>query len=70
MYPHNLLCRNIIHRDIKLENLLKTADGYKLADFGLSVNAAEERPVTKLGTTEYVRAWGLGISSLTASLGH
>lgn len=51
MYLHE---RNVIHRDIKLENVLSCETGYKLADFGLSINAADERPVTKLGTGEYM----------------
>ena len=50
-----LHARNIIHRDIKLENTLFSADGtLKLADFGLSIDTSEENPVTRLGTLDYM----------------
>ena len=42
--------RGLIHRDIKPENTLFAAGRVlKLADFGLAVDAAVERPVTRLG---------------------
>ena len=42
-------------RDIKPENILLTADKVlKMADFGLSINSAEERPVTRAGTLDYM----------------
>lgn len=45
----------IIHRDIKPENiLLGRAREVKLADFGLSINAQLERPVTRAGTLDYM----------------
>ena len=47
--------QGIIHRDIKPENILLTADkAMKLADFGLSIDASEERPVTRAGTLDYM----------------
>ncbi|KAG2453438.1 hypothetical protein HYH02_001661 [Chlamydomonas schloesseri] len=47
--------RCIIHRDIKPENLLFTATGVlKVADFGLSINFSQERPVTRVGTLDYM----------------
>ncbi|KAL4424485.1 hypothetical protein ABPG77_006794 [Micractinium sp. CCAP 211/92] len=46
---------SIVHRDIKPENILLTADrSIKVADFGLSINWAEERPVTRAGTLDYM----------------
>ncbi|KAL3135413.1 hypothetical protein ABBQ32_007595 [Trebouxia sp. C0010 RCD-2024] len=52
MYLHS---QGIIHRDIKPENILLKADGsIKLADFGLSIDATCERPVTRAGTLDYM----------------
>ena len=46
-YLHGLA---IIHRDIKPENLLFTSTGaLKVADFGLSIDVTQERPVTRVG---------------------
>ena len=51
-YMHSL---GVIHRDIKLENTLFSVDGtLKIADFGLSVDANHEAPVTRLGTLDYM----------------
>ena len=50
-----LQLQGIIHRDIKPENILLTADkAVKLADFGLSIDASLERPVTRAGTLDYM----------------
>ena len=47
--------QGIIHRDIKPENILLMADkSIKLADFGLSIDATSERPVTRAGTLDYM----------------
>ena len=44
-----------MHRDIKPENILLTkAKAVKLADFGLSINFNDERPVTRAGTLDYM----------------
>ena len=51
-YMHDL---GIVHRDIKPENVFIDADGrVKMGDFGLAIDAAEERPVTRLGTLDYM----------------
>lgn len=47
--------QGIIHRDIKPENILLMANrSIKLADFGLSIDATFERPVTRAGTLDYM----------------
>ncbi len=46
--------QGVVHRDIKPENILVTATSIKLADFGLSINADQERPVTRAGTLDYM----------------
>lgn len=49
------LLQGVIHRDIKPENILLTQHKIiKLADFGLSINANAERPVTRAGTLDYM----------------
>ena len=60
--------QGIVHRDIKPENILLAGSlgrGIKLADFGMAINQQEERPVTRVGTLDYmVRAevWKAGVS--------
>ena len=46
----------IIHRDIKPDNcvVIASTSQLKLADFGLSIHQAEERPVTRCGTLGYM----------------
>ena len=48
--------RKLVHRDIKLENLLLTADKQtvKIADFGLAKNVSEDAAKTVIGTAKYV----------------
>ncbi|GIL54641.1 hypothetical protein Vafri_10372, partial [Volvox africanus] len=47
--------RGIIHRDIKPENTVFTKERVlKVTDFGLAINANTERPVTRLGTLDYM----------------
>ena len=49
--PHCAAAR----RDIKPENILLTSERVvKMADFGLSICWAEERPVTRAGTLDYM----------------
>ena len=48
--------RKLVHRDIKLENLLLTGDRQfvKIADFGLAKNVSEDSAKTVIGTVKYV----------------
>jgi len=50
--------QNIVHRDLKLENILLKTKGdlscVKIADFGLSKNIGDSAPKTAVGTPFYV----------------
>lgn len=51
-YAHS---QDIIHRDMKPENILMRADGYLvLADFGLAKHAPSGRAYTLCGTPNYM----------------
>ena len=61
------MVQGIIHRDLKPENILLTKHKQiKLADFGLSIDATQERPVTRAGTLDYMAP---EVSSLVKSGG-
>lgn len=52
---HSLHQLGIIHRDIKPENIFFEKNGtLRLGDFGLAINAARERPISRVGTLEYM----------------
>jgi len=50
-YMHS---KGFIHRDIKPENILMIADEIKLADFGWSIYAGENKRKTYCGTVDYL----------------
>lgn len=55
---YDALCRGVVHRDLKLENLLlatpQDITKVKIADFGLAKKAAESQMETICGTPQYV----------------
>jgi serine/threonine protein kinase len=52
---HSLHQLGIIHRDIKPENIFFENNGtLRLGDFGLAINAAKERPISRVGTLDYM----------------
>lgn len=47
--------RGVIHRDIKPENIfLSEGDQVLLGDWGLSIDNVQERPVSRVGTLDYM----------------
>ena len=54
----SFVCRGVVHRDLKLENLLLATPNdihkVKIADFGLAKKAAESAMATICGTPQYV----------------
>lgn len=58
-----LHARAVLHRDIKPENILLSGEGeIKVADFGLAIDTGREKPMSRVGTLDYmppeVRAGG------------
>jgi serine/threonine protein kinase len=46
------------------ENVLFGADGtIKLADFGLAINMVEERPISRVGTLDYMAPGEAGVGT-------
>jgi len=57
----------IVHRDIKLSNAVKTADGVKLIDFELACAVGEDPLIAECGTRAYIPPEGAGIPSHPAA---
>lgn len=46
---------SLVHRDVKPENILLSADNtLKLGDLGMAIDMTLERPVTRVGTLDYL----------------
>jgi serine/threonine protein kinase len=65
---HSCCCQGIVHRDIKSENVFRTASGvWKLGDFGSSLRVGDERLLAKqvlklegtfsFAAPEYISIW-------------
>lgn len=72
----DVLCSNISHRDLKLENLLlqrpaseHEVPAVKIADFGLAKKMAESQMRTICGTPQYVAPEVILVSSLDSGEG-
>jgi serine/threonine protein kinase len=62
----SLHARGIIHRDIKPENIFFEQDGkLVLGDFGLAVDSSRDKPVSRVGTQEYMAPEVRGILNST-----
>ncbi|PSC71935.1 aurora other [Micractinium conductrix] len=47
--------QGVLHRDIKPENIMLGADGdIKVGDFGLAINTSREKPMSRVGTLDYM----------------
>ena len=47
--------RGVVHRDIKPENIIYTDKGtVKFIDFGVAIDSTKERPVSAVGTVDYM----------------
>jgi len=52
---HHCHEKGVIHRDLKPENILFNSDfQLKLADFGLAIDTRADRPITRLGTLDFM----------------
>lgn len=50
-----LHARAVLHRDIKPENILLSGEGeIKVADFGLAIDTGREKPMSRVGTLDYM----------------
>ena len=67
--------RGVVHRDIKPENILFSAQNtLKISDFGLAIDATRFRPVSRVGTPEFMapevaETGGAALASMRAPTG-